>query len=232
MRTVICIPTYNERENLPSLVGEILATVDADVMVLDDNSPDGTGHAADLLSEREARVKVVHRSRRTGLASAYIDGFQRALAQGYDYIFEMDADFSHQPRYLRPMFGALTQADVVVGSRHVDGGGIGNWGAGRRALSKAGNVYARRVLGVPCFDLTSGFVGFRRRVLENIHLSELSSRGYAFQIEMKVRAHRSGFSIQELPILFWDRVAGASKISRRGVYQALWSVHQMKIRRP
>lgn len=230
MRTVICIPTYNERENLPSLAEEILATTGADIMVLDDNSPDGTGQVADLLAKKDPRVSVVHRKQKEGLGRAYLDGFRRAIDAGYDRIFEMDADFSHQPRYLPELFVALDNADVVVGSRYVAGGGTENWGLRRRTLSQGGNVYARTVLGMPYRDVTAGFVGFRRHVLEAIDLSSIASEGYAFQIELKYRAHRLGFTIVEVPIVFFDRVAGSSKMSRRIVTEAVWRVAELRFR--
>jgi dolichol-phosphate mannosyltransferase len=224
MRTVICIPTYNERDNLPSLIEEILATTSADVMVLDDNSPDGTGQVADLIAKKEPRVRAVHRPRKEGLGRAYLDGFRRALDAGYDRIFEMDADFSHQPRYLPDLFAALERADVVVGSRYIEGGGVTNWTLGRRALSRGGNLYARAVLGIPFNDLTAGFVGFKRHVLEAIDLGSISSEGYSFQLELKFRAFRLGFTFVEVPIVFFDRVAGTSKMSRAIVAEALWRV--------
>lgn len=229
MRTVICIPTYNERENLPSLVEEILATVsNTDIMVLDDNSPDGTGQVADLLAKKDARISVVHRPRKEGLGRAYLDGFRRALAAGYDRIFEMDADFSHQPRYLPELYRALDDADAVIGSRYTGGGGVENWGLYRRFLSKGGNVYAKTVLGMPYQDLTAGFVGFKRHVLEAIDLDSIRSEGYSFQLELKYRAHRLGFTFVEVPIVFFDRVAGNSKMSKAIVREAVWRVVQLR----
>lgn len=211
MRTVICMPTYNERENLPSLIEEILATVDADVMILDDASPDGTGRAADLLAEKHDRVQVVHREKKMGVGAAYKDGFARALEQGYERIFEMDADFSHQPRYLPDLEAALEDADVVIGSRYVEGGGIENCKASRRLISLVSNTAAGAILGLPVSDATAGFVGFRRHVLETIDFATIEGEGYGFQVELKFRAYRAGFQLVEIPILFWDRVAGASK---------------------
>jgi dolichol-phosphate mannosyltransferase len=232
MRTVICIPTYNERENLPSLAEEILATTAADIMVLDDNSPDGTGQVADLIAKRESRVRVVHRPKKEGLGRAYLDGFARALGAGYDRIFEMDADFSHQPRYLPDLFAGLEQADVVIGSRYMPGGGVENWTLPRKALSRGGNLYARAVLGFPFNDCTAGFVGFKRHVLEAIDLGSIQSEGYSFQLELKYRAYRLGFTIAEVPIIFFDRAAGSSKMSRAIVAEALWRVLELRLRNP
>jgi dolichol-phosphate mannosyltransferase len=224
------MPTYNERDNVPSLIEEILATTDADVMVLDDNSPDGTGQVADLLAQGEPRLLVVHRSAKEGIGRAYIDGFRRALAAGYDLIFQMDADFSHQPRYLPKMIAALRSVDVVIGSRYVDGGGTINWGAFRRTLSQGSNIYARIVLGTPYKDATSGFVGFRRHVLEAVKFDSIDSTSYAFQVELKYRAHRLGFTLVELPIVFYDRTAGASKLSRRTIGHAVMRVVELRLR--
>jgi dolichol-phosphate mannosyltransferase len=230
MRTVVCIPTYNERDNVPSLVEEILATTEADVMILDDDSPDGTGQLADLVAQGEPRVKVVHRPRKSGVARAYKDGFGRALDASYDAVFQMDADFSHQPRYLPQMIAALDGADVVVGSRYTTGGGVENWDIPRRIVSRASNLYARTVLGMAYEDATSGFVGFRKHVLEAIDFHSIDAEAYAFQIELKYRAHRLGFKIVELPIIFYDRTAGHSKMSRRTVAQAVLRVLELRLR--
>lgn len=232
MKTVICIPTYNERDNVAKLVEEILRTTSREVelMILDDDSPDGTGEIADVLAREEPRVRVVHRPKKAGLGRAYLDGFQRAIALGYDQIFEMDADFSHQPRYLSGLLAALADADVVVGSRYVGGGGVENWGVGRRALSRCGNIYARGILGIPQQDVTAGFVGFKRHVLEAIDLPSIRSEGYAFQIELKYRAYRLGFTLVEVPIVFLDRVVGSSKMSRRIVAEAIWRVAELRLR--
>ena len=212
MRTVICMPTYNERENLPSLVEEILATVDVDVMVLDDDSPDGTGAVADMIAQKNEHVTVVHRKEKRGIGAAYIDGFQRAIAAGYDQIFQMDADYSHQPRYLPKLMEALQNADVVIGSRYVDGGSVEAWSLPRRFLSRAGNAYANTLLGLPYRDATAGFCGYKRHVLEALDLTSTTRDNHAFQVELKYRAHQLGFTIVEVPIMFWDRVVGASKL--------------------
>ncbi len=227
MRTVICIPTYNERENLPSLVEEIISTVEVDVMLLDDDSPDGTGRVADMLSKRYPSVTAVHRRDKRGVGDAYKDGFDRALAAGYDRVYQMDADFSHQPRYLPDLVAALEGADVVVGSRYVEGGRIENCKTRRRLISRLSNSAASAVLGLPVRDATAGFVGWRRRVLEAIDYRSIEGEGYAFQVELKHRAHRAGFAVKEVPILFWDRVAGRSKLEASAAV-ALWRVLRMR----
>ncbi len=232
MRIVICIPTYNERENLPSLVEEVLAVEPrADVMVLDDDSPDGTGQVADLIAKREPRVTVVHRARKEGIGRAYVDGFRRALAGGYDAIVQMDGDFSHQPRFLPEILRAAETSDVVVGSRYVDGSRVETWGVPRRVLSAAGNLYARSVFGMQERDLTSGFVVYRRHVLEAIGLDNIQSESYAFQLELKFRAHQLGFTIAEVPIVFFDRVVGLSKLQRGRVGEALLGVVKLRLGR-
>jgi dolichol-phosphate mannosyltransferase len=230
MRGVICIPTYNERENLPSLVEEVLA-VDphVDIMVLDDDSPDGTGQVADLIAKREPRVTVVHRPRKEGIGRAYLDGFRRALAAGYDVVVQMDGDFSHQPRFLPEILRAIEHADVVVGSRYVDGARVETWGVPRRVLSAAGNLYARTVFGMAERDLTSGFVAYRRHVLEAVGLEKIQSESYGFQLELKFRAHQLGFQIAEVPIVFFDRVVGLSKLQRGRVGEALLGVVKLRL---
>ena len=212
MRAVICMPTYNERQNLPSLVEEILQTVKVDIMILDDASPDGTGRAADLLSHKHPEVQVVHRAEKEGVGAAYKDGFSRALDQGYEAILQMDADFSHQPRFLLDLISALQEADVVVGSRYVDGGSIENCKPQRRLLSRVSNTVAGTILGLPIRDATAGFTAFRREVLQAIDYLSIEGEGYAFQVELKYRAYARGFRVVEVPILFWDRMAGRSKL--------------------
>ena len=230
MRTVICIPTFNERENLPSLCEEILDTFDADIMILDDDSPDGTGRVADMLAKKHSRISVVHRERKQGTGRAYLDGFRRALDAGYEAIFQMDADFSHQPRHLPELFEALQSADMVIGSRYVPGSKVPKWTLARRGLSFGGNAYARAVFGMRVRDLTSGFVGYKRHVLEAIDLSTIHSDSYAFQLELKYRAHRMGFTIVEVPIAFFDRVLGISKMQRGKVAEALVRVLDLRVR--
>src|SRR5579871_1277554 len=209
-RTLIIIPTYNERENLEAIVAAVERAVDdCDFLIIDDNSPDGTGRLADELAARDPRVRVMHRAGKLGLGTAYLAGFRRALADGYDFVFEMDADFSHDPKYLAPMRELLrTEADVVVGSRYVDGGGTENWGLGRKIISRGGSLYARAVLGVSLRDLTAGFICYRRAALEGIDLDGIKSSGYGFQIEMKYRLLKAGYRVVEYPIVFADRRVG------------------------
>lgn len=230
MRTAIVIPTYNERDNVPSLIGEILDTTQADVLVVDDDSPDGTGRVVAALAAKEPRVSLLAREKREGLGAAYRAGFRRVLESDYGVIVQMDADFSHQPRYLPTLLHALENADVAIGSRYVDGGGIETWGLLRRGVSYLGNAYAREFLGVPYRDLTAGFVGFRRHVLEAIDLENIPSDGYGFQLELKFRAHRRGFSIVEVPIVFFDRVVGTSKLSKKTIPEAVWRVAQLRLK--
>jgi dolichol-phosphate mannosyltransferase len=226
-RACVVLPTYDERENLPQIVPRILeAAPELDVLVVDDNSPDGTGTLADELAARQPRIHVLHRARKEGLGRAYLAGFAHALAAGYGRILEMDADFSHDPSRLPALLS--TRADVVLGSRYVPGGGTVNWGWGRRMLSRGGSLYARTILGIPVHDLTGGFKCFRREVLENIDLPSVRSTGYAFQIELTYRALRRGFTVVEVPITFVDRRVGKSKMNRRIVLEALWMVWKLR----
>jgi dolichol-phosphate mannosyltransferase len=228
-RACVVLPTYNEHDNLPQIVPGILAAArELDVLVVDDNSPDGTGLLADQLAVREPRVRVLHRERKEGLGRAYLAGFQRALAGGYGRILEMDADFSHDPARLPALLAASREADLVLGSRYVPGGGTVNWGIGRRALSRGGSFYARTILGLGVRDLTGGFKCFRREVLERIDLPSVRSSGYAFQIELTYRAMKRGFRVVEIPITFVDRRVGQSKMSRRIVAEALWMVWKIR----
>ncbi len=227
-RAVVCLPTYDERENIEAIVPAILAAAPGvDVLVVDDSSPDGTGELADAIAAREPRVSVLHRAGKEGLGKAYLAAFGWALARGYELVLEMDADFSHDPRYLSRMLELAEGADLVLGSRYVAGGGTLNWSLGRRALSRGGSLYARTVLGVPFRDLTGGFKCFRREVLEAIDLASVECSGYAFQIELTYRAFRRGFRVVEMPIVFEDRRVGRSKMSRRIVLEAIgkvWSI--------
>jgi dolichol-phosphate mannosyltransferase len=226
-RACVVLPTYNERENLPGIVPGILAAApELDVLVVDDDSPDGTGELADELAARDARVFVLHRPRKEGLGRAYLAGFAEALERGYGRILEMDADFSHDPARLPALL--KTDADLVLGSRYVEGGGTVNWGLGRRLLSKGGSFYARTILGLSIRDLTGGFKCFRREVLESIDLASVRSSGYAFQIELTYRALKRGFKVREVPIVFTDRRVGKSKMSRRIVAEALWMVWKIR----
>ena len=223
--TLVVIPTYNERETLPEVVARALAApVDVDVLVVDDGSPDGTGRLADGLAEEHAAVHVLHRPRKQGLGPAYRAGLGWGLDRGYDVLVEMDADLSHDPGQLPDLIAAAEGADLVIGSRYVPGGGVENWPWHRRFLSAGGNRYVRAVTGMPVRDATSGYRAFRRPVLEAIALRELRSDGYSFQLETALRTWRSGFRIREVPITFVERRAGASKISRSIVVEALWRV--------
>ncbi|MCC7109279.1 MAG: polyprenol monophosphomannose synthase [Deltaproteobacteria bacterium] len=227
---LVCLPTYNERENLVSLLDEILATAPVDVLVIDDNSPDGTGSVAAHYAKKEPRVHVLSRPGKLGLGTAYLAGFRWGLERGYRFLFEMDADFSHQPRYLPELLRALDGADLVLGSRYTEGGGTENWGLHLRCLSRGGSLYARTVLGLPFSDLTGGFKLFRREVLEAIDLPSVHATGYAFQIELTYRAWRKGFRIREVPIVFYERTAGRSKMDGAIVAEAVTEVWRMRWR--
>ena len=228
---MVCLPTYNERENLEPMLralGGVLAEEDR-VLVIDDNSPDGTGELADRLAGELDFVDVLHRPQKEGLGPAYLAGFRRALAAGAALIVEIDCDFSHDPHDVPRLIAAAEDAYLVLGSRYVPGGGVENWGLLRRAISAGGSIYARLVLGVPVRDLTGGFKCFRRAVLEAIPLDRVRSRGYAFQIELTYRAIRKGFRVQEVPIRFADRAVGGSKMSRAIVLEAIWRVPALRI---
>jgi dolichol-phosphate mannosyltransferase len=231
-RAVICLPTYDERENLEPVLRAIHAAVpEVDVLVVDDASPDGTGRLADELAARDPRVNVLHRAGKEGLGRAYLAGFAWALEHGYALILEMDADFSHDPRYLPALLAAARDADVVLGSRYVPGGGTVSWGLGRKIVSRGGSLYARTILGVKVRDLTGGFKCFRREVLEAIDLASVECSGYAFQIELTYRALLRGFRVVEVPIVFADRRVGRSKMSRRIVLEAMAKVWSMRFSR-
>jgi dolichol-phosphate mannosyltransferase len=231
-RACVVLPTYDERENLPAIVPAILAAdASLDVLVVDDDSPDGTGALADEMAARDPRVRVLHRQRKEGLGRAYLAGFAEALQRGYGRVLEMDADFSHDPSTLPSLLAASRSADLVLGSRYVAGGGTVNWGLFRRFLSRGGSLYARSILGLSVRDLTGGFKCFRREVLEAIDLGSVRSTGYAFQIELTYRAARRGFRIVEVPITFVDRRVGKSKMSRRIVAEALWMVWKIRFDR-
>ncbi len=226
----LVLPTYNEAENLEPLVAAALANLpeSARVLVVDDNSPDGTGQIADRLAAGEPRIEVLHRAEKEGLGPAYVAGFRQALAAGAGRIMEMDSDFSHDPADLPRLLAATEEADVAIGSRYVSGGGVENWSRLRQAISRGGSTYARAVLGLPIRDLTGGFKCFRREVLEAIDLDAIASRGYAFQVEMTYRAIGLGFTVTEVPIVFRERRAGASKMSRSIVLEAAWMVPKMR----
>jgi dolichol-phosphate mannosyltransferase len=226
MRAVVCLPTYNERDNLEPVVTALLERLgpDSRVLVIDDDSPDGTGELAARLSTEHVRVRVLHRARKEGLGPAYIAGFREALADGAELILEMDCDFSHDPEDVPRLIAAADRADLVVGSRYVEGGRVENWGLWRRFVSRAGSLYASVLLLAPVRDLTGGFKCYRREVLEKIDLDAVSARGYAFQVETTYRALRAGFRVVEIPITFVDRVAGTSKMSPAIVLEAVWRV--------
>lgn len=230
-RVLIVTPTYDERDNLePFLEGVFRYLPEAHVLIVDDASPDGTGELADAIAARDPRVRVLHRAGKLGLGSAYREGFERGLADGYDYLFEMDADLSHDAGYLPELVGALDAgADLAVGSRYMPGGGIEGWGLGRHLLSRGGSAYGQLMLGVRVRDLTSGFKGFRRSVLEALGPQRLRSEGYSFQIEMTFRALRHGFRVVEVPIVFVDRHAGRSKMSGTIFAEAVVLVPLMRV---
>ncbi len=226
---VVVLPTYNEAENLEAIVGAILAAEPrCDVLVVDDDSPDGTGRIADRLSAGNPRVGVLHRARKEGLGRAYLAGFARALAQGYAFVLEMDADFSHDPAYLPRLLAAAADADLVLGSRYAPGGGTRNWGLPRRWLSRGGSLYARTILGVPIRDLTGGFKCFRREALLALDLATVESGGYSFQIELTWRALCLGLRVVEVPIVFTDRRVGQSKMSRAIFLEAIGLVWKLR----
>jgi dolichol-phosphate mannosyltransferase len=226
----LVLPTYNEAENLEPLVAAALANLpeSARVLVVDDSSPDGTGELADRLAAAEPRIEVLHRAEKEGLGPAYIAGFRHALAAGAGRILEMDSDFSHDPADLPRLLAATEEADIAIGSRYVSGGGVENWSRLRQAISRGGGTYARLILGLPVRDLTGGYKCFRREVLEAIDLDAIASRGYAFQVEMTYRAVELGFTVAEVPIVFRERRAGASKMSRSIVAEAAWQVPKMR----
>lgn len=232
MKTLIIVPTYNELENLPLLLKGIFSNAPAtDVLIVDDNSPDGTGAAAEKMSTEDPRVHVLHRSGKLGLGTAYIAGFKYAIARGYDAVFEMDADFSHDPRYLPDFLAKIEHADLVIGSRYVPGGSTPNWSWGRRLISGCGNIFARAVLLMPVHDCTAGFRCYRRHVLESIGLDSIESQGYGFQVELAYRAQKYGFKIVETPIVFVDRRVGKSKMSRAIVFEAFTFVLRARFRK-
>jgi dolichol-phosphate mannosyltransferase len=228
---MVCLPTYNERENLEPMLRALEGVLGPDdrVLVIDDDSPDGTGELADRLAAELGFVDVLHRPEKEGLGPAYLAGFRVALDAGAQLIVEIDCDFSHDPLDLPRLLTAADEADVVLGSRYVSGGGIENWGLLRRAISAGGSLYARLLLGVPVRDLTGGFKVFRRAVLEAIPLDRVRSRGYAFQIELTYRALRRGFRVVEVPIRFADRAVGGSKMSRAIVLEAIWKVPLLRL---
>lgn len=230
-KALVIIPTYNEAENIPQIVPQVLKQdASIDVLVVDDGSPDGTGVIADRLAAANERVNVIRREGKMGLGTAYIAGFKWGLERGYDLLFEMDADFSHDPAHLPKFLAAVVDADLVLGSRYLDGKvTVVNWPMTRLFLSYSANVYAKVVTGNPLCDATGGFKCFRRKVLESIDLDSVRSNGYAFQIEMSFRAQRKGFVIKEIPIVFTDRTDGESKMSRAIIREAVWMVWRLRL---
>jgi dolichol-phosphate mannosyltransferase len=228
LRATVCLPTYNERENVERMV-RTLHGLGVDVLVIDDNSPDGTGDIADGLAAELDGVSVLHRERKEGLGPAYLAGFRRALDDGAELILEMDCDFSHDPVDVRRLIAAAESADLVLGSRYAKGGGTRNWGLMRRFISRGGSLYAQVILGLPVRDLTGGFKCYRRAIVEALPFDEIHSKGYAFQIETTYRAIRTGFSVREVPIVFADRLEGGSKMSKSIVVEAVWKVPALRL---
>ncbi|HWO21332.1 MAG TPA: polyprenol monophosphomannose synthase [Kofleriaceae bacterium] len=229
-QSLIVVPTYNERDNVGGIAQRLLAALPGtEILFVDDNSPDGTGPLLDELAAAEPRIHVMHRAGKLGLGTAYVEGFGWGLARGYEFLFEMDADGSHDPQYLPAMLAlAEDGADVVIGSRYVPGGGTANWGLGRRLLSRGGSFYARTILGIEIRDVTAGFICWRRAALEAIDLATIGSNGYSFQIEMKYRALKQGLRLVETPIVFVDRRVGQSKMSRAIFAEALFKVWALR----
>lgn len=233
-KTLIIIPTYNEKENIAQLLEQVFATLQhTHVLIVDDNSPDGTRDIVRQLqkSGSDHKLFMLERPGKLGLGTAYLDGFRWALARDYDYIFEMDADFSHNPKYLPELLKAAGQGDLAIGSRYIRGGGVVNWGPLRKIISLGGSLYSRLILRLPYKDLTGGFKCFSRRVLEAINLDKVESNGYSFQIEMTYRAHLKGFKIKEVPIIFEDRTLGKSKMSSNIFTEAVLMVIKLRMKR-
>jgi dolichol-phosphate mannosyltransferase len=225
LRTLVIIPTYNEYENLPVILGRLRAAVpEADVLVVDDASPDGTGDLADELAAKDGQIEVLHRDRKNGLGGAYVAGFRHGLAAGYDVLVEMDADGSHAPEQLPRLLAAIAHSDLVLGSRWVAGGQVLNWPKSREVLSRGGNLYTRLALGIGLHDATGGFRAYRRAVLQTIDLSSIASEGYCFQVDLAWRAVQAGFRVTEVPITFAERERGESKMSGNIVREALLRV--------
>ncbi len=230
MRGLVIIPTYNEKENIEKIVPAVLAADPIlSVLIVDDNSPDGTGQIAARMASQSTRIFVLHREKKTGLGQAYLAGFKWGLDKGYDYLFEMDADFSHDPKYLPDFLQAIKETDLVIGSRYISGVNVINWPMGRLLLSYYANVYSRIVTGLPLKDATGGYKCYRRQVLEAIDFSKVRSNGYSFQIEMSFRAWKKRFKLKEIPIVFIDRREGTSKMSKKIVREAVWMVWRLRI---
>ena len=230
-KTLIIIPTYNEMDNISRLIPDLLERYEnLDILVVDDNSPDGTGDHVEALSKQNPRIKIIKRSRKQGLGTAYIAGFKYAIQHEYEYIFEMDADFSHDPKEIKNFLEAAEKYDLVLGSRYVKGVNVINWPMRRLLLSYFANKYTRFITGMPIQDATGGFKCFRRKVLEAINLDQIGSNGYAFQIEMTFKAWKKGFKVGEIPIVFVDRMKGTSKMSKKIVREAIFMVWKLRIR--
>jgi dolichol-phosphate mannosyltransferase len=230
-KTLIILPTYNEKENLAQIIARIFETLPlAHVLVIDDNSPDGTGKIADDLSRQNPAVAVIHRKKKEGLGRAYLEGFRYALDSGYEYVFEMDADFSHNPVHLPEMITAADDADLVIGSRYITGVNVINWPMSRLLLSYFANLYARLITGMPIRDATGGFKCFRRRVLEKLNLKKISSSGYSFQIEVNYICWKKGFKMKEIPIVFVERKYGQSKMSTGIIREALFLLWKLRLK--
>jgi len=230
-KALIIFPTYNERDNIEKIVHAVLPLDPRiNVLIVDDSSPDGTGQIADRMAEAEPKVHVLHREKKEGLGRAYIAGFRWAIEHRFDFIFEMDADFSHSPEYIHDFLREIRDHDLVIGSRYISGVNVINWPMSRLLLSYYANVYTRIITGVPLRDATGGFKCFRREVLETIDLDDVRSSGYSFQIEMSMRAWKRGFRIKEIPIVFTDRMAGTSKMSKKIMREAIWMVWWLRIK--
>ncbi|MCX7944100.1 MAG: polyprenol monophosphomannose synthase [Deltaproteobacteria bacterium] len=232
-KNLVIIPTYNEKENIRNITKAVFEKIDTHILIVDDNSPDGTGKIADELAEEneyKGRLFVLHRSKKEGLGKAYVAGFKWALERDYEHIFEMDADFSHNPDYLPLFLEKIKEYDLVIGSRYVKGGGVQNWSFLRMLISKGGSLYSRMILGIPIKDLTGGYKCFRRIVLESIDLDNLLLSGFGFQIEMNYRAYKKGFRVYELPIIFTDRLLGKSKMSQKIFFEALLLVIKLRLK--
>lgn len=230
MKGLIIIPTYNEKDNIEGITRTVLELpYDFNILIVDDSSPDGTGEIADRLASEDGRINVLHNSEKMGIGPAYIAGFRWGLEREYDLLFEMDADFSHRPHYLHDFMKAIEDADLVLGSRYISGVNVVNWPLGRLLLSYFANVYSKIVTGIPVNDATGGFKCFRREVLQAIDLTRIKSSGYTFQIEMTMRVHAMGFRIREIPIIFYDRTKGTSKMSFRIAREAVYMVWKLRL---
>lgn len=234
MKKIYCvIPAYNERANIQEIIKKLifLSIDNFHIIVVDDNSPDGTGEIVEEMKKEYPDIVIIHRNEKRGLGTAYVEGFQKALSLGADIIFEMDADLSHDPKYIPQMLEIIKEYDLVLGSRYIQGGGTQNWNFFRRLISRFGNIYAKKILGIPIHDLTSGFKCYKRKVLENIDLNSLSSVGYNFQIETTYRAYKKGFRIKEIPIIFTERKEGKSKFDIFIIFESFWKVLLLRFKK-